>query len=368
MWKHVLVITLVWSGTAAAQQEEGQPAPQPQQQEDPQEALRRRIEQLRQERLRQQQRQQQQQPQQQAPAAVAPRTQQQVEQPAPPPEPPKPPRPPEPPIAMPQLFRMPTGHLLPAGVLFTSSGLDTGAGFSSNAAVGLGDVAEFGLEVNDFVRATDATINERDPHRVYPTALALFKVGVGERRLWSWQPAMSIGFRKSFEKDDGAHTTREAELFFVMSKSVTKRVGLHAGASFWDAELDNNTLDPAIRTTYLHGDPMHPHDLGDQVRAFGGINMEPFDGSEILVELMWTPEFTYRAPKTDEMGNQIGNNDSINLKPILAWGVRYRVADWMYLESGVRVPDIGNADLLHAQIFGQVKFVSRALAHAIHGD
>ena len=359
MWKHALVIALVWSGTAVAQ-EEGQ-APQPQQ-EDPQEALRRRIEQLRQERLRQQRLQQQ---QQQAPVVVAPRTQPPVEQPpAPPPEPPKPPRPPDPPIAMPQLFRMPTGHLLPAGVLFTSSGLDTGAGFSSNAAVGLGDVAEFGLEVNDFVRATDATINERDPHRIYPTALALFKVGVGERRLWSWQPAMSIGFRKSFEKDDGDHTTREAELFFVMSKSVTKRVGLHAGATFWDAELDNKGIgDPNLRSTFLHG-----HNLTDQLRAFGGINMEPFDGSEILVELEWTPEFTYRAPTMDDMGNATVNNDTIALKPILAWGVRYRVADWMYLESGVRVPDIGNADLLHAQIFGQVKFVSRALAHAIHGD
>jgi hypothetical protein len=332
MGKYVLVFALVWSATAAAQQQEP-PAPQPQQQpqDDPQEQLRRRIEQLRQERLRQQR--------QQAPVA-------------------------EPPIQMPQLFRMPTGHLLPAGVLFESSGLDTGAGFSSNASVGLGDVAEFGLEVDDFVRATDDTINERDPHRVFPTALALFKVGVGERRLWAWQPAMSIGFRKSFEKDDGDHTTREAELFFVMSKSVTKRVGLHAGASFWDAELDNKAIgDPNLRSTFLHG-----HSVTDQLRAFGGINMEPFEGSEILVELMWTPEFTYRAPTMDSMGNTLANNDQIDLKTILAWGVRYRVAEWMYVESGVRVPDIGNADLLHAQIFGQVKFVSRALAHVIHGE
>jgi hypothetical protein len=264
---------------------------------------------------------------------------------------------------MPQGFRMPTGHLLPAGVLYSSSGIDTGGGLSSNASVGLGDVAEFGLELSDFTRALDNTTGEKDPHRIYPYALALFKVGIGERRLWTWQPAMSLGFRKSFEKDDtsdtSTHTSREAELFFVMSKTVGKHVGLHAGATFWDAQLDNHALG---QTKYLHD-----KNIGDQLRPFGGINVEPFDGSEILVEVLWAPQYTYNLPGMENPMSPT-NEDDITLKPILSWGVRYRVADWMYLESGVRVPDIGNADLLHAQIFGQVKFVSRALARVIHGE
>jgi len=34
-------------------------------------------------------------------------------------------------------------------------------------------------------------------------------------------------------------------------------------------------------------------------------------------------------------------------------------------ESGVRVPDIGDANLLDAQIFGQVTFTTWALRHAV---
>ena len=37
----------------------------------------------------------------------------------------------------------------------------------------------------------------------------------------------------------------------------------------------------------------------------------------------------------------------------------------MYLESGVRVPDIAAANLLDAQIFGQVTFTSWALRRAV---
>ena len=33
----------------------------------------------------------------------------------------------------------------------------------------------------------------------------------------------------------------------------------------------------------------------------------------------------------------------------------------MVIESGVRIPDIRDVDLLGAQIFGQVKFISRGL-------
>ena len=57
--------------------------------------------------------------------------------------------------------------------------------------------------------------------------------------------------------------------------------------------------------------------------------------------------------------------DQIQLRPELSWGVRYQVADWMHLESGVRVPDIGNANLLDAQIFGPVTFTTWALRHAV---
>jgi hypothetical protein len=59
------------------------------------------------------------------------------------------------------------------------------------------------------------------------------------------------------------------------------------------------------------------------------------------------------------------NANRIRLKPVLSWGVRYEVARWMRLESGVRLPDIGEANLLEAQIFGQITFTSWALRRAV---
>jgi hypothetical protein len=110
------------------------------------------------------------------------------------------------------------------------------------------------------------------------------------------------------------------------------------------------------------GDPPPPeyslHGLGDrnkQIRAFGGIEARPLSGSEILIDLGWAPEFCY----------QCADADKIQLRPELSWGVRYEVAQFMHIESGVRVPDIGNFNLLDAQIFGQVTFTSFALKSAV---
>ena len=84
--------------------------------------------------------------------------------------------------------------------------------------------------------------------------------------------------------------------------------------------------------------------------------MRPLPRSQILVDLGWSPEFCYHC--TDDA-------DKIKLRPTLSWGVRYAVADFMNLESGVRVPDIASANLLDAQIFGQVTFTSWALRRAV---
>ena len=55
----------------------------------------------------------------------------------------------------------------------------------------------------------------------------------------------------------------------------------------------------------------------------------------------------------------------MRLRPTLSWGVRYAVASFLNLEAGVRVPDIGTANLLDAQIFGQATFTSWALRRAV---
>jgi hypothetical protein len=264
--------------------------------------------------------------------------------------PPPKPRKPDPRIEMPVVLATPTGWLLPAAVLYSRTAIDTGGGISSDNRVGLGDVAEFGLATSDNVRIkanSAATITDR----IQPYVTASFRMGVAENRLFDNQPGLVLGFRKSFERTFENTKTRLAELTFVASKRLGSRAAIHVGGAFWDAQMhgvraDNTTFDEA-----MHDYPSRK----DQIRPFGGIQVRPLERSEILVDLGWAPEFC----------KDCARNKAITLRPELSWGVRYEVADWMLLESGVRVPDIGNANLLNAQIFGQVTFVSWALRHKV---
>ncbi len=266
------------------------------------------------------------------------------EKPAPPPKPR-----PDHPIDMPQLINAPTGWILPAAVLYSRTGLDTGGGVTSDNRVGLGDVAEFGVATTDQIRSR---LNDADnnPQRIQPYFTASFRLGLGEGRLFENQPGISLGFRKSFENTTDGFKTQVAELTLVASKKIGSRSAFHLGGAFWDASIE--PADGSAPAETLHG-----HSVGNQIRAFGGIQVEPIERSQIMVDLAWAPEFCYG------MGGTC--TDAIKLKPELSWGVRYRVADWMTLESGVKVPDIGNANLLNAQIFGMVTFTSWGLRHTV---
>ena len=264
-----------------------------------------------------------------------------------PPAKPKKPRPPDPHVDMPQLITTPTGWLLPAAVLYSRTGLDTGGGFVSDQRVGLGDVAEFGVSTLDQVRSS-ATASDAGS-RLQPYFAASFRMGVAENRLFEYQPGAVLGFRKSFEHDDNGTKTQLAELTLVLSWHLGKRTAIHLGGAFWDASVDDSA-NMGMSTT-LHDRTFHP--LSDQLRPFGGLQARPFAKSEIMIDFGWAPRFCYTC-----MGG-----DQIRLYPELSWGVRYEVADWMRLESGVRVPAIDKANLLDAQIFGAITFTTWALKH-----
>jgi hypothetical protein len=264
----------------------------------------------------------------------------------PPPPPPRPPRPPDPPVEMPELLRSPTGWLLPAAVIYSKTALDTGGGLSSDLRVGLGDVAEFGVRSTDVVRSKLMDGDTSTP--IQPYATATFRMGVSENRLFTGQPGVALGFEKSFQTKDNGFDTRIAALSLVASKRFGKRAAFHVGGAFWDAEIKGTNPDGTALTTTLHD-----AGVGKQIRAFGGIQLMPIDKSEILVDLSYAPEFCY------------GCTQQIALRPELSWGVRYKVADWMNLESGVRLPNIGKADLLDAEIFGAVTFTTWGLRHVV---
>jgi hypothetical protein len=255
------------------------------------------------------------------------------------------PRAPDPEIGLPQLLATPTGWLLPAAVLYSRSGLDTAGGVTSDERVGLGDVAEFGLSTLDDVRAKNATTDSPSP--IQPYVAATFRIGVAENRLFDYQPALVLGFRKSFERSTDGFSSRVAELSLVASEHLGSRVALHLGGSFWDASLEGSGVDTALSDRSDHA-------LSDQLRVFGGFEVKPFERSEIMADLAWAPTFCYQCAAPDQ----------IQLSAQLSWGVRYEVAPWLFLESGVHVFDIDKAKLLDAQIFGQITLVTWGLRHA----
>lgn len=271
--------------------------------------------------------------------------------------------PPEPPpvVELPEVLTTPTAFLLPAAALYGKLAIDTGGGVTGDARIGLGDVAEFGLSTIDSIRERDSA-NDPTSERIQPYATASFRLGVAEHRLFAQQPAVALGFRKSFERNHGGFATRVAELTLVASKHIGERFTVHVGGAFWDAsvagDLDGNAS-TAEREVTLHG-------IGNprqQLRPFAGIAVEPLPRSQILVDIGWAPEFCYQC--VDAPGDEHADSRKIRLRPVLSWGVRYAVADWLRIESGVRVPDIGDANLLEAQIFGQLTFTSSALRRAI---
>ncbi|HSR97336.1 MAG TPA: hypothetical protein VLM79_09820 [Kofleriaceae bacterium] len=277
---------------------------------------------------------------------------------APPPPPTSPVNPyglpptPRQPIDFPEVLTTPTGWLLPAAVLYSKNAVDTGGGVTSDTRVGLGDVAEFGVATTDQVREHNTL--EDKPERIQPYITASFRLGVSENRLFEHQPGVTLGFRKSFERKHSGFKSRIAELTLVASKHLGPRAAMHVGGSLWDASLQSTAEvgpdeEPPPEVT-LHG-----HGRARQLRAFGGLEARPLPRSSILIDLGWGPEFCYAC----------ADEDKIRLRPELSWGVRYEVAYFMHLESGVRVPDIGNFNLLDAQIFGQVTFTSYALRTAV---
>ena len=258
-------------------------------------------------------------------------------------------------MRFPEVLNTPTGWLLPAGVLYSRNRIDTGGGVSSDNRVGLGDVAEFGVATTDQVheRQTDSTKEKSEVLQPYVTAS--FRLGVDENRLFKGQPGVTLGFRKSFEREHLGSKTRIAELTLVASKHLGPDVAIHLGGAVWDASLQENA-DAAMPPDPI---TLHGQGFAKQLRAFGGFEARPLPRSEILVDLSWAPEFCYGC------ASAAGGMGTIRLRPELAWGVRYQVARFMHIESGVRVPDIGNANLLDAQIFGQITLTSFALSDAV---
>jgi hypothetical protein len=259
-----------------------------------------------------------------------------------------------PPINFPEVLQTPTGWLLPAAVLYSKTALDTGGGVTSDNRVGLGDVAEFGVASTDQVRERIASTDK--PERIQPYITASFRMGVAEHRLFDSQPGVTLGQEKQLVLSQALLQGRSYEANTVdvqnaLDQAESDRDGRDCGRLAADRRPDAATGDvqrPRSRCTTKSS--------LRQLRVFGGFEARPLPKSAILIDLGWAPEFCYQCTN---------DTDKIKLRPELSWGVRYEVASFMHIESGVRVPDIGNFNLLDAQIFGQITFTSFALQSAV---
>ena len=252
--------------------------------------------------------------------------------------------PPPPPIDLPELLLAPSGAMLPAGVIYSRSGVDTSGGLSSDMRFGLGDVAEFGVAVTDLIRGREAS--GLTPRRLAPFYTATFRMGLAEDRLFRHQPALALGFRKSFEYEADNHRARIAELHLAASGHVGTRTTVHLNGSFWDASVETGDEGAVL---------LHDQGLGRQFRVGGGVAVRAVEDADILIDYAWMPEFCFTCSAPNRT----------RLRPILSWGVRYDLASWAQLQSGVRVPDIGDANLLDAQIFGQLTLINRSIERVV---
>lgn len=245
------------------------------------------------------------------------------------------------------LLFAPTARMLEAGALSASGAIDTVGGAQLELKIGLGGVAEFGIGSTDHIRVRDC--GDCDARIVRFVPMARFVMGLPEHRLFKHQPALALGFQKSFTRNHDGRASRYAGLYMVASKRFGT-ASVHGGAMLLDGVIQRKD-DSEVA--------LHDRSLGKVVRPYGGFEILARERSHVIVDLTWNPEL--------EIARDLANPDRIKLRPMLSWGVRYAASRRTALEAGVRVPDISDANLLDAQIFAQLRLSSRAISSALEG-
>lgn len=220
----------------------------------------------------------------------------------------------------PRVFHAPTAWLQPDGAVYGTAGLSHHLAPFVGVSAGLGGVAELDVQLTDTSKGQSI-----------PTAL--FKMGIAARRIGAWQPAMALGFRKSFavraQELGGAGGTsgstvhvRTAQLSLAVSMTVGS-VDVHLGTDAWGAEVEND-LGAGVAGARLSDRP-----LRERLRPFAGLEWRPniYPRTAVLVDFVWVPDFT----GTD------ASSPSVALRWVGGWGIRYQALSWGAVELGVRL-------------------------------
>jgi len=220
----------------------------------------------------------------------------------------------------PRVIHVPTAHLQAHGRFFASAGSTHRGGPFGAVTFGLGGIAELDLQLAGNVGACVAC-SGGDPHAdsiAMPSAL--FKIGVAEGRVASWQPAMALGFRKviddrSVDVDAEKQQVAAADMVLVLSKTLTQ-VELHAGVQLWDMRAQRNGA-----TRFLHDQR-----LRERLRPFAGLEWTPsiYPLTTLLADFSFAP---------------VVEPDTVELRWLAGWGVRYQALTWGSIELAVRHRD-----------------------------
>jgi hypothetical protein len=216
----------------------------------------------------------------------------------------------------PRVFHTPTAWLQPSGQTFGSAGANHRLGGFFALAAGLGELAEIDVSVTDrFLRCEALCDGKRETSSAW-VGSALFKTGISEDAWFSGQPAVALGFRKSFhaQRLEGASARPElAELYVVASRRVST-AALHVGAQVFDHQLGGARL-------------LDTDDLARRIRPMAGASWRPpaYPRTTILADVSFVPET--RA---------LGASAETALAWLVGWGVRYQALSWGSVELGIR--------------------------------
>jgi hypothetical protein len=225
--------------------------------------------------------------------------------------------------AEPRVFHVPTAWIQPDQAATATLGLNHHGEPFADATVGLGGIAQIGLQLSD------------DSEQLsIPTGL--FQVAVPPDKLWSWQPAVALVYRRSFavpaQTLDGVRIDPSTARLSLVASLHLGSLALHAGADLWDASVAG-----AAAGTALDAQP-----LTDQLRPLAGLEWRPslYPRTTVLADLAWAPDFS---------------SQPIALRWLASTGVRYAVTNWADVELGVQVREgeglRGTAVLLRISAF-----------------
>lgn len=237
-----------------------------------------------------------------------------------------------------RVLHVPTGHMQSWGQVYATGGGTHRAGAIASVATGLGKLAEIDIGLSDHLGVCSGCIDGAGQTDSLLLPSGLFKIGLGEGEFVSWQPALALGFRKTFGATQVAEDlgdpsnfgdlddARAARLFAVASKTLGP-LRLHVGVDIWDAEVVVGEQREALSQ----------RPLGERVRPFAGVAWTPsiYPRTSLIGDVSWVPV----------MDQSPGSGDPrAELRWLAGWGVRYQALDWVSTELAVRHREGGQLD------------------------